>query len=241
MALIEQLTGACERHGFLRSGTGWLCVALSLVALPVLAHNVSATDATYIEGVQGVAVGPFMYLGAKHMVTGFDHLLYLVGVVFFLARPRDVVLYVTLFTLGHSLTLIVGVLSGLTVNPWVIDAIIGFSIVYKAFENMGGFERLGISIDTRAAVFVFGLCHGMGLATKLAGFSLDEDGLVANILSFNVGVEVGQIVALAFILLLLLRWRQSEAFSRHAFAANTVLMTGGFLLVGYQLAGYATS
>ena len=219
----------------------WLCVAATLVAFPALAHNVSATDGNFIEAVRGVAIGPFMYLGAKHIVTGVDHLLYLVGVVFFLARPRDVVLYVTLFTLGHSLTLVTGVLSGLTVNAYLIDAIIGFSIVYKAFENMGGFDRTGVAIDTRAAVFVFGLCHGMGLAGKLAGFAMDEEGLVANIVSFNVGVEAGQIVALAFILLLLLRWRQSEAFGRHAFGANTVLMTGGFMLVGFQLTGYVTS
>ena len=210
-------------------------------AMPASAHNVSATDASYIEGVSGAAIGPFLYLGAKHMVTGFDHLLYLVGVLFFLSRPKDVFLYVTLFTVGHSLTLLAGVLTGLTVNAWLIDAIIGFSIVYKAFENMGGFGRLGFSINTRAAVFVFGLCHGMGLATQLADFALADEGLVTNILSFNVGVELGQIVALTFILLLLLRWRQGTAFRRQAFTANTWLMAGGFVLMGYQLTGYVTT
>ncbi len=219
------------------------CVAACLlvgVALPTLAHNVSVTDAKYLEAVTGVAVGPFLYLGAKHMVTGFDHLLYLLGVLFFLRSPSDIVLYVTLFTVGHSLTLLGGVLTGLTVNPWLIDAIIGFSIVYKAFENMGGFEQVGVKIDTRAAVFVFGLCHGVGLATKLADFALAEEGLVANIFSFNVGVELGQILVLMFILLLLLRWRQSFEFRRSAFTANTLLMAAGFLLMGYQLTGYAT-
>ncbi len=206
-----------------------------------VAHNISADDARFVEAVVGVAIGPFVYLGAKHMVTGYDHILYLVGVLFFLARPRDIVLYVTLFTLGHSLTLVTGVLAGWRINEHLIDAIIGFSIVYKAFENVGGFDRLGVAPDTRVAVFGFGLCHGMGLATKLQGFAMDPVGLVANILSFNAGVELGQVLALTFILLLLLRWRLGAAFESQAFVANMALMTGGFLLVGYQLTGYVLS
>lgn len=206
-----------------------------------VAHNISADDARFVEAVVGVAIGPFVYLGAKHMVTGYDHILYLVGVLFFLARPRDIVLYVTLFTLGHSLTLVTGVLAGWRINEHLIDAIIGFSIVYKAFENVGGFDRLGVAPDTRVAVFGFGLCHGMGLATKLQGFAMDPVGLVANILSFNAGVELGQVLALTFILLLLLRWRLGAAFESQAFVANMALMTGGFVLVGYQLTGYVLS
>jgi hypothetical protein len=144
-----------------------------------------------------------------------------------------------LFTVGHSITLLAGVLGGLTVNAFVIDAIIGLSIVYKAFENMGGFERvLGFRPDMRAAVLVFGLCHGLGLATKLQALTLADDGLVTNMLSFNVGVELGQILALVFVLLILVRWRRHASFRRHAFATNTVLMAGGFLLAGYQITGY---
>ena len=214
---------------------------LPMLLLPILvvAHNVSQSNASFVEAINGPAVAAFLYLGAKHMTTGYDHLLYLVGVVFFLHRGRDILLYVTLFTIGHSVTLLTGVLGGVTVNAFVIDAIIGLSIVYKAFENMGGFERLfGFRPDMRAAVLVFGLFHGLGLATKLQALALSENGLVTNMLSFNVGVELGQIMALVVVLLVLLRWRRSESFQRHAFAANTALMSGGFLLAGYQLTGY---
>lgn len=218
-----------------------LSFVFAALLLPVVAaaHNVSEENARFIEGVDGAAIAPFMYLGAKHMVTGYDHLLFLVGVIFFLYKLRDVALYVTLFTIGHSITLLTGVLGGLQVNAWLIDAVIGLSIVYKAFENMGGFEKIfRVRPNTRVAVLVFGLFHGLGLATKLQDFSLAENGLVANILSFNLGVEIGQILALTAILLLLWQWRRSPGFASSAFLANTLLMTGGFLLTGYQLSGY---
>lgn len=218
----------------------WLVAALLLgVAGAAWAHTIAGDDATFVRGIAGPAVGPFVYLGAKHMVTGYDHLLFLVGVVFFLYRLRDVVLYVSLFTLGHSLTLIGGVLGGLNVDAHLIDAVIGLSVVYKAFENLGGFrEVFGIEPDTRVAVVVFGLFHGLGLATRLQDMTLSEEGLVTNLLSFNLGVELGQILALLFVVALLLRWRASAAFTRQAFAANTVLMSAGFLLAGYQLTGF---
>ena len=173
------------------------------------------------------------------MVTGYDHLLFLVGVIFFLYRPVVVIKYVTLFAAGHSITLLGGVLGGLQVNAYLIDAIIGLSIVYKAFENLGGFERLlGFAIDTRLAVFVFGLFHGLGLATKLQEFALSENGLVTNIISFNVGVEIGQVLALSGVFIALTLWRTTGSYLRYAFAANTALMAGGFLLTCYQLSGY---
>ena len=221
-----------------------LLACLLVVVLPAtaLAHNVSQRDAGYVQSIDGVAVAPFMYLGAKHMFTGYDHLLFLVGVIFFLYRMRDVIQYVTLFTVGHSLTLLVGVLADVRANAYIIDAIIGLSVVYKAFENMGGFERvLGFRPNTRAAVMVFGLFHGFGLATKIQELSVSRNGLLTNMISFNVGVELGQILALTFILILLGYWRTRPGFLRHAFAANTLLMIGGFLLVGYQLAGYFQS
>jgi hypothetical protein len=203
------------------------------------AHGVSGKDAVYLQGLQGRAIVPLMYLGAKHMVTGYDHLLFLVGVIFFLYRLKDVVQYVSLFTIGHSLTLLVGVLGGVHANPFIIDAIIGFSVVYKAFENMDGFRRfLGFQPNTRVAVLVFGLFHGFGLATKLQEFALSPNGLVANIVSFNVGVEIGQGLALAAILIALTYWRTRRGFLRHAFATNAIVMACGFLLVGYQLSGY---
>lgn len=216
-------------------------VSVAIAAWPVLldAHAMTGKNATFVETIQGPAIGPFIYLGAKHMVTGYDHLMFLVGVIFFLYRLKDVVQYVSLFTLGHSVTLLAGVLGGVRANAHVVDAIIGASVVYKAFENMGGFERLlGIRPNTKAAVLVFGLFHGFGLATKLQEFALSSDGLVTNIVSFNVGVEVGQMLALALVLMALTVWRTRPSFFRHAFLTNTALMAGGFVLTGYQLVGY---
>jgi hypothetical protein len=217
-----------------------LCaLAMAFGAQALEAHGVSGKDAVFLQGLNGQAIGPLMYLGAKHMVTGYDHLLFLVGVIFFLHRLKDVVQYVSLFTIGHSATLLLGVLGGIRANPFLIDAIIGFSVVYKAFENMGGFTRVfGYQPSTRAAVLVFGLFHGFGLATKLQEFALASDGLVANIVSFNVGVEIGQGLALMAILIGLSYWRMSRGFTSHAFATNAVVMGCGFLLVGYQLSGY---
>ncbi len=219
-------------------------LSLGLAFLPdvAAAHGVSSGDANFVAGNQGAAVPEFLYLGAKHMVTGYDHLLFLVGVIFFLYRMTAVVYYVSLFTIGHSITLLAGVLGGVHANPYLIDAIIGLSVVYKALDNMGGFKRLfGFQPNTKAAVLVFGLFHGFGLATKLQQFELSPDGLVANIVSFNVGVEIGQVLALAAVLLVLSSWRRHPSFLKHAFVTNTGLMTGGFLLMGYQIAGYFVS
>jgi hypothetical protein len=205
----------------------------------VSAHNVSKRDASFVQGNRGIAVAAFMYLGAKHMVTGYDHLAFLVGVIFFLYRLKDIVLYVSLFTVGHSITLLAGVLGGIHANPYLIDAIIGLSVVYKAFDNMDGFQRfLGFQPNTKLAVLIFGLFHGFGLATKLQDLTLTKNGLVANILSFNVGVEIGQVLALTAVLIVLSVWRTRSGFLRHAFATNALLMCAGFLLVGYQVAGY---
>jgi HupE / UreJ protein len=221
-------------------------VVVSLVvlawAVSADAHPMSGQNASFVQTTEGAAVLPFLYLGAKHMVTGYDHLLFLLGVIFFLYRPKDVVQYVSLFTIGHSVTLLAGVLGGVRVNPYAIDTIIGLSVVYKAFENIGGFERVfGVKPDTRIAVLVFGLFHGLGLATKLQEFALSRQGLVINILSFNVGVEVGQVCALTGVLLALAYWRTRPAFLRHAFVTNIAIMTGGFLLAGYQAVGYLVS
>jgi hypothetical protein len=215
--------------------------ALLIALLPavVAAHGVSEGDAKFVEANKGAAIGPFMYLGAKHMVTGYDHLMFLVGVIFFLYRLKDVVQYVTLFTIGHSVTLLAGVLGGIHANPYIIDAVIGLSVVYKAFDNMDGFKRLlGFQPNTKLAVLLFGLFHGFGLATKLQELTLTQEGLVANILSFNVGVEIGQAVALTAVLIALSYWRVRPGYVQHAFATNTFLMAGGFVLMGYQIAGY---
>src|SRR6476620_6797953 len=218
---------------------GFAALLLLATASVLEAHGVSGKDAVFLQGLSGEAIGPLMYLGAKHMVTGYDHLAFLVGVIFFLYRLKDIVQYVTLFTIGHSVTLLLGVLGGIRANAYIVDAIIGFSVVYKAFDNMDGFKRFfGVQPSTRAAVLIFGLFHGFGLATKLQEFALSPNGLVANIVSFNVGVEIGQGLALTAILIVLGYWRMHRSFSHYAFAANAVVMGCGFLLVGYQLSGY---
>jgi hypothetical protein len=214
-------------------------VGLALISFGALGHTIEGSDASFVEAIDGPAIFPFMYLGAKHMVTGYDHLLFLVGVIFFLYRPKHVVQYVTLFAIGHSITLLVGVLADLQVNAYFIDAIIGLSIVYKAFENMDGFKRLlGFEPNTRIAVFVFGLFHGLGLATKLQEFDLSDNGLVTNIISFNIGVEIGQILALSAVFIILSVWRSSASYLKHAFVTNTALMTGGFMLAGFQISAF---
>ncbi len=220
---------------------GIAALVLLAMLLPVAAsaHNVSKRDGAFVESNKGAAIAPFLYLGAKHMVTGYDHLLFLVGVIFFLYKLKDVVLYVSLFTIGHSTTLLLGVFGHVHANSYIVDAIIGFSVVYKAFDNMDGFKRLlGFQPNTKAAVLIFGLFHGFGLATKLQEFALSQDGLIANIVSFNVGVEIGQCLALTAVLIGLSFWRTRGGFLRHAFMTNTLLMVGGFILVGYQITGY---
>ncbi len=215
--------------------------ALALLVLPgeALAHGVPEGDAGYIQATSGVLPGPFAYLGAKHMVTGYDHLLFLLGIIFFLYRRKDIALYVSLFAIGHSVTLIAGVLTGFSVSAYLIDAIIGLSVAYKALDNLGAFRSwFGWQPDARVATLIFGLFHGLGLATKMLEFELSPDGLFANLIAFNVGVEVGQILALSAILIAMGLWRRTASFSRHAYAANVALMSAGFVLAGYQLVGY---
>ena len=225
-----------------RNSAALAIVLIAVASVGLAAHGVSSKDAAFVATVTGPAPAPFAYLGAKHMVTGYDHMLFLVGVIFFLHRLGDVVTYVSLFTLGHSLTLIAGVLGDVRANAYLIDAVIGLSVVYKGFENIGGFDRVTrFRPDTRLAVLVFGLFHGFGLATKLQDLALPSRGLLTNLVSFNVGVELGQFLALAAVLIGLAYWRSRPGFARHAFAANTALMTGGFLLVGYQLTGYVVN
>jgi HupE / UreJ protein len=220
----------------LQALSGFVLLLLTSFAF---AHNVDKADQAFLASNTGTQIVPFIYLGAKHMVTGYDHLLFLVGVIFFLYRLKDVALYVTLFAVGHSATLLFGVLGRVHVDPFIIDAIIGLSVVYKAFDNLNGFKTLfGFEPEPRIAVLIFGLFHGFGLATKLQDLELSQDGLVPNMISFNVGVEIGQFLALGAILLIMNVWRSTASFLRHAYATNVVLMAAGFVLAGYQIAGY---
>jgi hypothetical protein len=233
-------------HGSARM-SGDLCSRLLLAVAAVLsllgasaamAHGIAGEDQEFLLRATGAHIGPYIYLGAKHMVTGYDHLLFLAGVIFFLYRLKDVAIYVTLFAIGHSTTLLLGVLGGWHVDAYLVDAVIGLSVVYKAFENLGGFKRLGVEPNTKAAVLFFGFFHGLGLSTKLQDLALSRDGLVTNMISFNVGVELGQLLALGLILIAFNVWRRSGRFMRDAFAGNVLLMVGGFVLAGYQLTGY---
>ena len=220
-------------------------ISLSLLLFfctSAFAHGVAEGDKGYIQEITGVNLLPFVYLGAKHMVTGYDHLLFLFGVIFFLYKLKHVAIYVSLFALGHSTTLLAGVYFGTSFSSYLIDAIIGLSIVYKSLDNLGAFQRwFGVQPNTKAATLVFGFFHGFGLATKIQEFEVSRDGLLPNLLAFNVGVEIGQLLALFAILIVMGYWRRTNSFLRHAYTANVALMCAGFLLVGYQLTGYFVS
>jgi hypothetical protein len=217
-------------------------VLISGLLSSAFAHGVDENTQSFLLGNSGVAFGPFLYIGAKHMITGYDHLLFLVGVIFFLYKPKEVLLYVSFFTLGHSTTLLFGVLSDITINAYLIDAIIALSIVYKGFDNLGGFKRFfGKQPNTKAAVLIFGLFHGFGLASKLQEFKFDREGLLTNLIGFNIGVEIGQFIALAIVLTLITIWRRQPSFMKFSTITNTALMAAGFLLLGFQLTGYFTS
>ena len=218
-----------------------LAVVLALMACApsAFAHAVTAGDKGYIQEVSGMKLIPFMYLGAKHMVTGYDHLLFLFGVVFFLYKMKHVAIYVSLFAIGHSTTMLAGVYFGWNVSSYLIDAIIGLSVVYKALDNLGAYQRwFGVQPNTKAATLIFGFFHGLGLATKILDYDIAQDGLLPNLLAFNVGVELGQILALAMILIVMGYWRKSASFWKNAYTANVVIMSAGFILIGYQMTGY---
>jgi hypothetical protein len=218
-----------------------LLLALFIVAGELdasFAHGIGGRDASFVAGTKGPDLIPFIYLGAKHMVTGYDHLLFIFSVIFFLYRMKDVVIYVTLFSIGHSITLMAGVLLKIEVNAFLVDAIIGLSVVYKAFDNLGGFKSIfGVQPNNKVAVAIFGLIHGFGLATKLQTLRLSPNGLVENMIGFNIGVEIGQLMALAVFLAVMLQWRRTASFERLAAATNVLILTAGFMLTEYQLAG----
>ena len=217
-------------------------LSLWLLTVSAAAHAVAEGDKGYIQEISGVNILPFIYLGAKHMVTGYDHILFLFGVIFFLYKLKDIGLYVTLFAIGHSTTMLLGVYFNIGINSYIIDAIIGLSVVYKALDNMGAYQRwFGFQPNTKAATLIFGFCHGFGLSSKIIDYDIASDGLVPNLLAFNVGVEIGQLLALSAILIVMGYWRRTESFWKHAYSANTVMMTLGFVLIGYQLTGYFVS
>ncbi len=223
----------------------WLASAgffFFLLSATSYAHGVAEGDKGYIQEISGVNIMPFVYLGAKHMFTGYDHILFLLGVIFFLYKLKDIGVYVSLFAIGHSSTMLLGVYFGTNISSYLIDAIIGLSVVYKALDNIGAYQRwFGVQPNTKVMTLVFGLFHGFGLATKIQEYELSRDGLIPNMLAFNVGVEIGQLLALATILIVMSYWRRTGSFLRHAYTANVIMMMAGFMLIGYQLTGYFVS
>lgn len=215
----------------------WIGLVLLLISGVAMAHGMSAEDqaralnAGYMEYIE---------LGAVHMITGYDHLLFLFGVVFFLTRFNDIIRFITAFTVGHSITLVFATLYGIRANYYLVDAVIALTVCYKAFDNLGGFKTYlqMKSPNLTGMVFIFGLIHGFGLSTRLQQLPLAEDGLVLRILAFNVGVEVGQVAALAIMLFLLSGWRRSRSFAQFSRATNWLLMSLGVLLLLMQLHGY---
>ncbi|PCK09296.1 MAG: hypothetical protein COA42_04635 [Alteromonadaceae bacterium] len=210
---------------------------LSSLSGLAFAHGMSAEDQARILNA---GLLEYMQLGATHMLSGYDHLLFLFGVVFFLTRFKDILKFITAFTVGHSITLIVATLLEISANYYLIDAVIALTVCYKAFDNLDGFKRYFqmSSPNLTWMVFAFGLIHGFGLSTRLQQLPLGTDGLVLKILSFNVGVELGQIVALSIMLVILAGWRKTASFERFSKASNIGLMLFGGLLLLMQLHGY---
>lgn len=217
-------------------------LALLSVCSAAFAHGVDDNTKEFLAANSGPAFMPFLYIGAKHMITGYDHLLFLVGVIFFLYKPKEILLYVSFFTMGHSITLLLGVLLNFHVNAYLIDTIIALSIVYKGFDNLGGFQKIfHFQPNQKLTVLVFGLFHGLGLATKLQEFQFNKDGLFTNLIGFNIGVEIGQFLALLFVLILISVWRKYNSFARFSTITNTLLMMAGFVLMIFQLTGFFNS
>lgn len=217
-----------------------LAVALTLALVETaFAHAVTLGDKGYIQEVTGVHLIPFLYLGAKHMVTGYDHLLFLFGVIFFLYGFKQITTYVSLFAIGHSTTMLLGVWFDFGISSYIIDAIIGFSVVYKALDNLGALQLwFGFQPSTKAATLIFGFLHGFGLASRIIDYDISPDGLWPNLFAFNVGVEMGQLLALAAILVVMGYWRATPSFARQAYAVNVLMMTAGFALMGLQITGH---
>jgi hydrogenase/urease accessory protein HupE len=219
------------------TGAALVCISLVGFQSRAEAHGISeASSETMADG----GILEYIWLGAEHMVTGYDHLLFLFGVIFFLTGFRDVVRFITAFTLGHCITLLGATLAGVTANAHLIDAIIALSVIYKGFENLDGFEK-ALHIrppNLLAMVFIFGLIHGFGLSTRLQELPLGDDGLISRILAFNVGVELGQVAALTVMLGFFKIWRASRTFERFSNVANSILVLAGVGLFIYQVDGY---
>lgn len=213
-----------------------ICILLLFPVL-AMAHGVSAGDQ---EILNNGGLLSYIYVGAKHMVTGYDHLLFLAGVIFYLQGFKDIVRFITVFTIGHSITLIGATYLGIQANEHLIDAVIALSVLYKGFENLGGFEKYfkSKSPNLLFMVFIFGLIHGFGLSTRLQSFDVGTSQFLAKIVSFNIGVELGQILALIPIVFIITKWQNKKSYAAFYKAANLYLVIAGIGLFIYQIYGY---
>ncbi|MGF1558666.1 MAG: HupE/UreJ family protein [Flavobacteriaceae bacterium] len=220
------------------NGKKKLVTALLLISpILIMAHGVSSADQ---ETLNNGGLLSYIYVGAKHMVTGYDHLLFLAGVIFYLNGFKDILRFITVFTIGHSITLIGATYLGIKANEHLIDAVIALSVFYKGFENLGGFEKYFKvkSPNLLWMVFIFGLIHGFGLSTRLQSFDVGTSQFLSKIISFNIGVELGQVLALVPIVLVITKWKTKESYSAFYKAANFYLIIAGIGLFAYQIYGY---
>ncbi len=217
----------------------WMLPLLLVVPTLVMAHGVSEGDQAILSDGR---LWSYIYVGAKHMVTGYDHLLFLAGVIFFLKGIKDILKFITIFTIAHCITLIAATYYAVQADEHLIDAVIALSVLYKGFENLGGFNKLGVrSPNLLAMVFLFGLIHGFGLSTRLQSFDLGNNQFLLKILSFNLGVEAGQVLALIPIVLLITQWKKYDSYTAFFKAANWYLVIAGIGLFCWQMYGYFSS
>lgn len=212
-----------------------ILILIVIIAFPLvgMAHGVSSSDQGILDNGDLLS---YIYVGAKHMLTGYDHLLFLAGVVFYLKGFKDILKFITVFTIGHCITLIGATYLEIRINEHFIDAVIALSVVYKGFENLGGFKRCNVkSPNLLLMVLIFGLIHGLGLSTRLQSFDVGNEQFLSKIISFNLGVELGQIIALIPIVFLISQWRKKESYQSFYKAANVYLLIAGVLLFAYQV------
>ncbi|WP_299012371.1 HupE/UreJ family protein [uncultured Polaribacter sp.] len=211
-------------------------VLFFLIPLSTFAHGVSSVDQTILTNG---GLCSYIYVGAKHMLTGYDHLLFLAGVVFYLKNFKDIVKFITVFTIAHCVTLTGATYLGISANEHLVDAVIALSVLYKGFENLEGFKKMKLKVpNLLVMLFLFGLIHGFGLSTRLQSFDIGSEQFLLKIFSFNLGVEIGQILALIPIVFLITSWRNKKSYPAFYKAINTYLIIIGLALFCYQLYGY---
>ena len=184
----------------------------------------------------------YFALGVEHILLGFDHLMFVLALLLLVRDAKRLIGAITAFTIAHSLTLAGTTFGWIRLASAPVEAAIALSIMFVAVEIMrvrAGQPSLTATIPWLAS-FAFGLLHGFGLSTRLQQLPLGDDpvAMLWRILSFNVGVELGQLAALVVMVALLATWRQRPSFKRFSFAANLALVYAGFYLLFVQLHGF---